>query len=118
MRTRYILYIYAPDEVSVPAYRVESDGPFLTFQRGDLINPRTWPPNSSAPFTKSDANPHGLVLRVTGVEHLLYETPGGLEGSLNQHTIRVYTAAAADVEGSRIESRDTTEVWTFDEDAI
>ena len=55
MRTRYILYVYAPDETAVPAYRVESDGPFLAFRRGDLINPRTWPPNAAAPFTKSDA---------------------------------------------------------------
>lgn len=98
---RYVLYVYAPDDVVSPAYQLESSEPFLMFQRGDIINPRTWPPFHSAPFGKNDANLYGLVLRVTGLEHLLYETRAGDEAVLRQHTLRVYTTAVEDVEESR-----------------
>ena len=96
---QYGLEIYLPGNGGDDAVCVlESDQPFAPFQKGDLINPRSWPSLSHDGVQATVGYfPHGAMLRVTGVEHFLVHTDKGLV----QHKIGVFTEAFDDTAKNR-----------------
>jgi hypothetical protein len=74
---RYSLEIYRPTEGVAAVF--ESDQPFGTIQRGDLVN---------VLFTGAEARQD--VLRVVDVEHILWRV-----GTVIKHKICVFTEAEA-----------------------
>lgn len=88
--SRYRLEIYLPGACQNDgvAALFESDQPFLTIQRGDLLNRRTWGKNAMA--LAEDAE--WTLLRVVTVEHLLWSQKGGE----CIHQIMVFTEAVSD----------------------
>lgn len=96
---RYAIEIYLPDsEGDEVACLIESDEPFQAIQKGDLINPRSWNSHYSTNLQSSFPNrPHGIVLRVTGIEHFIFQREGGF----SQHKLGVFTRAEDDVADSR-----------------
>jgi hypothetical protein len=101
MLRKYALEIYRPgnrgDDV---ACTIESDEPFLLIQKGDLINPRTWTShyyNNLFSLSDLSGRPHGVVLRVTGIEHFLVQTEQGF----SQHKLGVFTEAVDDTDKAR-----------------
>ena len=97
---RYVLEIYLPDNPgSDSACLLDSDEPFLTIQKGDLINPRTWNSHYSGNLKAStDQKTYGIVLRVTGAEHFISQRE---DGTIIEHRIGIFTEAVEDVAENR-----------------
>lgn len=72
----YQLEIYQPGSVEDVAAYVESDKPFLTVSKGDLLNPVD---------SAAEANSDG-ILRVVGMEHILWKS-----GADVRHKLCVFT---------------------------
>ncbi len=87
MQTKFILEIYEPDSTHDPLAHFESDQPFMSIARGDLLNTRTW--NLSIPT--------GSLFKVVGLEHLLWTI-----GDTNTHKLLVFTTEVKDSRESRI----------------
>lgn len=90
MLKKYALEIYQSVEHGfVKACAMESDEPFLSIQKGDIINPSTWNlyclDRLEAEYSASS---FGIVLKVTGIEHFLVQKE---DGSVSQHRINVFT---------------------------
>jgi hypothetical protein len=93
---KYTLLIYVPGGSGYDVLcHLESDTPFMPIARGDLLNPRSWS-HRSRDLT-DPACPHGVVLRVTGLEHFICEAGG----RVSRHSIGVFTAALDDSAESR-----------------
>jgi hypothetical protein len=103
MTKRYVLEIYLPGNSGYDAACViESDLPFLQIQKGDFINPRTWPSGYSAnlhAYIDNNKYPYGIVLRVTAIEHFIILKQDGF----TQHKLGIFTEAVDDVAESRVE---------------
>jgi hypothetical protein len=87
---KYALEILQPDRHGfIVACKIESDEPFLSIHKGDMLNPSTWNlycfDNIESEYEESA---HGIVLKVTGVEHSLVQRE---DDSLSQHKIKVFT---------------------------
>ena len=95
----YTVEIYLPGNHGYDvACSLESDRPFLTIEKGDLINPRAWNSHYAQNCSADEHPPYGAVLRVTGIEHFLFQAD---DGSLTGHKIGVFTEALSDVAESR-----------------
>ena len=86
---KYVLEICQPDRQGfVTACAIESDEPFLSIQKGDILNPSTWnlycADSLEAEHRESS---FGVVLKVTGIEHALVQRE---DGSIRQHKITVF----------------------------
>jgi uncharacterized protein YfbU (UPF0304 family) len=108
----YGLEIYLPgNDGDDAACTLESDQPFAPFQKGDLINPRSWPGHAHDAVRATAGHfPHGALLRVTGIEHFIVHTDKGLV----QHKIGVFTEAVDDTAKNRPDggaSLSKTERW-------
>lgn len=86
---QYILEIYEPGSTHDAFMSFESSRPFQAISLGDLINPRAW-------LVERDPGP---LLRVVGVEHMLF----GKFGSDPKHKVCIFTAAATDDSASRLD---------------
>lgn len=94
---KYALEIYLPGNSGYDvAYTIESDHPFMPIAKGDFINPRTWPTHNYQQIDHEQC-PHGVLLRVTGLEHFITEVNG-----VAKHKIGIFTEAIDDVAESRI----------------
>lgn len=93
---RYILEVYQPGSMYDALVVVESDMPFMTIQMGDIINPRSF--ENVVDFLSP-----GTVLRVVGVEHVIWEGQG-----VAKHKLCVFTKEAPDTAEERIR----TYVWS------
>jgi hypothetical protein len=82
MPGEFTLEIYGSGETDVPLAAFRSDNPFPTISKGDLVNPVRLAPHTSRSAT---------MLRVTRVEHILWELNGD-----PKHKVCVYTAEVAD----------------------
>ncbi len=82
---RYRLQVYLPGESSDPVIIIESAGPFMTFQRGDFIDPRAWD-SGKWPGVESLK---GKVLSVKKITHHVTELDG-----FTKHSISIYTGMA------------------------
>lgn len=83
---RYQLEIYEPGGARDVRVFFESDTPFQSFQKGDLINPRTW-----------DGDYDGHVLGVVSVEHIIWNSREGVK-----HKLCVFTEKVEDTAESRL----------------
>lgn len=81
--TEYTLEIYEPESADDVWVTFSSSEPFLAIGANDIINPGLWH-NSQAPMK---------VLRVTNLEHLIWETEAQVK-----HKLLVFTE---EVEGTR-----------------
>ena len=63
MPSQYSLEVYDPGRTDVVLMNFESDAPFQTIQRGDLVNP----------YPSGDGT---TILQVSQVEHILWEADG------------------------------------------
>ena len=98
MRKDYAIDIYLPGNPGTDiACTIESDLPFLPFQKGDLINPRTWTSHYCELLNSYHASEHGTLLRVTGVEHFIHQGETGFR----QHRIGIFTESVDDVAEAR-----------------
>ena len=77
--------IYKPLNTKNIEVKFESDTPFMTVNKGDVLNPGLW----------SDSMYEGNVLKVVGIEHFIWE--------LNNptHKIAVYTEGMEDIAENR-----------------
>lgn len=87
---KYGLTINIPSENIPNAYSaicsLESDEPFPTIQKGDLIDPRAW---EGASFDKyMELYEYGDVLKVESIYHHIGQEK---DGSYGQHYIDVFT---------------------------
>lgn len=95
---RYALEIYLPDNCGVDvACTVESDEPFLSIQKGDLINPRCWMHHYYENLNSSRPSEFGIRLKVIGVEHFIIQTDHGF----TQHKLGIFSTAVPDLEKAR-----------------
>ena len=89
---RYTLDIYEPQSVEKVWMKFSSPTPFMTINVGDLLNPSIWP----------ETGVHLLeiiqMLRVTNVEHIVWEAEGQA-----RHTMLVYTEQVEDTEAVRLQ---------------
>jgi hypothetical protein len=76
---RYQLEIYEPGGANDVRVFFESDTPFQSFQRDDLINPRSW------------HDDEGRALRVVSVEHIIWDSQEGVK-----HKLCVFTETVKD----------------------
>jgi hypothetical protein len=97
---RYTVEIYLPGNLGLDAAcSFEVSEPLFPFAKGDIINPRVWSSHYHNNLRSQVPNyPHGVVLRVTGVEHFLTMDQNGVVG---HHQIGVFTEALDDVAASR-----------------
>lgn len=96
---KYVLEIYPPGGSGRDvAHTITSDAPFLPISRGDLLNPQLWPEHASSVLDDVRAQfRHGVVLRVTGVEHMISEA----DGRPMTHKVCIFTKAEENIAGSR-----------------
>lgn len=96
---QYELHIYPPNGIGGDVCGVlQSTQPFMSIQRGDILNPRTWNEHWSQIYTQTPECPHGFLLRVIGLEHQIVQMK---DETITRHVIMVYTQAVDDVEESR-----------------
>ena len=81
--TEYSLEIFTPDSFDDVWTVFTSPTPFMTISVDDIINPSIWQ-DSQSPMK---------VLRVVGIEHIIWEVEGNAK-----HKIDIYTT---EVEGTR-----------------
>jgi hypothetical protein len=86
MKDKYIIEIYYPGKAYDVWISFNSDTPFQTISKGDIINPGTFP----------DANANSM-LRVTSVEHVF----SIMEHGDAKHKICVYTESIEDLDEPR-----------------
>lgn len=100
---KYTLDIYPPNGAGKDFFlnRIQSETPFLTIQRGDLISPHQWSKFGRNNF-KSEFKDYeyDVVLRVIGIEHFIIEESEDNEPIAN-HRICIYTEAVEDTEEAR-----------------
>jgi hypothetical protein len=82
MPVEFTLEVYGSGATDAPMASFCSDGAFPTINKGDLINPLRLVPHTSRRST---------ILRVTRVEHVLWELNGD-----PKHKVCVYTTEVAD----------------------
>lgn len=82
----YILEICAPNSIEDVVQTFESTTPFLSISKGDLMNPRTW----------NNYNYQGKILKVVGVEHIIWKNEKEVK-----HKICIFTEETNDSEKSR-----------------
>ena len=83
MKERYAIEIYEPGSTKNVSGFLESPTPFGAISRGDILNPQSW--------NLPKGTPGDPLLRVTGVEHLMWEANGTMK-----HKILLYTEEAPD----------------------
>jgi hypothetical protein len=66
-KNKYHLEVYLPGSARDVWMKYDSDTPFMAFHHGDIINSSIWPGSEM-----------GKVLRVVGVEHIVWESISGL----------------------------------------
>lgn len=88
LESEYILEVYEPDSLDDVWVVFSSSSPFMPFRSGEILNPMLWP-DSHSPMK---------VLRIVGVEYLVWEG----EGKVKQK-VMVFTK---ELDNSR-ESRET-----------
>lgn len=86
----YMLEIYRPGSMYDVLVYLGSDTPFMTIQTGDIINPRT------LENVVEQLSPR-TVLRVLGVEHMIWEGQG-----IMKHKLCVFTSEAPDSAEERV----------------
>jgi hypothetical protein len=93
MTVTYIVEIYEPGSEENVRAHFKSDKPFMTLRVGDSL-------------TAVDKDMRGADdrLRITGVHHILWDSPHGNSG----HKIMIYTERAADVDE---DARRRNEAW-------
>jgi len=98
MLKKYSLEILPPRNKGDVTCNIESDEPFLSIHKGDIINPRTWS-HHYFELLKSfhDPGEHGIILKVTSIEHMIFQNDEGFD----QHKIRIFTEALPDSADSR-----------------
>ncbi len=79
--------IYEPNTTSDVLFTAESDQPFSSISKGDLINPRLFP--------NFDYN--GQILKVRNIEHMVWETAGVVK-----HKICIFTEPVEDSPETRL----------------
>jgi len=84
-KIKYILEIYEPDSVKDLWVDFEASEPFLSINKGDILNPGIWP-DSQSPMK---------VLKVVNVEHLIFESK---TDNCIVHKLMVFTK---EVEGTK-----------------
>ena len=89
---KYALEIFQLErEGYASACVMESDEPFMGIHVGDTLNPSTWNfycfDNVQTEYGDSA---YGIVLKVTGVEHLLVQRENG---TISQHKVLVFAVA-------------------------
>jgi hypothetical protein len=97
----YRLFVFWPGSPIDPLFMLQSETPFPTYHRGDLIHP------GGVPGATDELNflaerigfRYGIVLRVEGVEHFPIALAG--EDKPSSHTTHVYTSAVHNVQASR-----------------
>ncbi|MEY2393736.1 MAG: hypothetical protein QOF94_81 [Acidobacteriaceae bacterium] len=80
---KYYLEIFQPDVMDVVWMKFESDTPFLTISKGDILNPYD--------FSEAEA---GKLLRVVSLEHFL---------TAFEHKLYIYTEQIDDNEDVRLD---------------
>lgn len=103
---RYALEIYPPGNSGRDvACFVESDSPLLAIHAGDLIGPGSWDSHwvEALRTFRGDFPPHGILLRVSGVLHMIIARDNGV----TQHKLGVFTEALDDIDASRPVARAT-----------
>jgi hypothetical protein len=100
MRKKYAIEIYPPGNKGYDTTcLIESNEPFLTISRGDIINPRTWTQHyNDTLYTLYERGQHGIVLKVTGIEHVIIQTD---DDDFSQHRLLIFTEALPDIADSR-----------------
>lgn len=83
----YILEIYQPNSADDVLITIKSSNPFLSFSRGDLINPRVWDHSGLV----------GSVLEVKNVEHIIYTTNDQVK-----HKVCIFTSEKDDTGQNRL----------------
>ena len=87
-KVKYLLEIYEPDNVKDVWVDFEASEPFLSINKGDIINPGVWP-DSQSPMK---------VLKVVNVEHLILESK---TDNCIKHKLMVFTTEVEGTEGLR-----------------
>ncbi len=82
----YKLEVYAPGSVRDVRVTFEASSPFMPLGVGDILNPTTWP-GTQSPMK---------VLRVTQVEHIIWENDGQI-----WHKVMVYSDEIDNIEAAR-----------------
>lgn len=90
-RVEYHLELYGPGDARTPVLFCRTEAPFLPFHKGDLINPHNFE-DVNLDITMDD------VLRVIGVEHIIWE----IKGSHFAHKVMVYTETVANTPETRL----------------
>lgn len=99
MPLEYRIEICSPDSKGGESCCVmDSDKPFASIQRGDIINPKTWNSHWSKIYKSDSKFKHGMVLRATGFEHQIIQ---GDDGKIAKHIIGVFTEPLDDLEENR-----------------
>ena len=96
---KYNLEIFCPGSFNDVACVMESDSPFLSIHKGDLINPRGWSQGQDNLVDAAQGFQYGIVLRVTGIEHIISGLPD--DPSIARHKVCIFTEALEDVAESR-----------------
>ena len=73
---KYILEIYEPESEKELWKTFESDVPFLSFHKGDIIDPGTWEGSQSP----------NVVLEIVEIRHLIWSTDAEVS-----HKIMIYS---------------------------
>lgn len=84
----YFLEIFAPESIEDALITFESDQPFQSYHKGDLISPRVWTNN---PYPNH-------VLQVSNVEHMIFYAESGTR---IWDKLCVYTVLIFDIEEIR-----------------
>ncbi|HEY1019263.1 MAG TPA: hypothetical protein VGE25_09710 [Sediminibacterium sp.] len=87
---KYALEIYVPNSTSDVAAHFESDMPFSSIGKGNILNVGF--------YTGYGAPPH-TALRVINIEHIIWQHPGAAEAS---HKICVFTEEVQDTHEVRM----------------
>ena len=99
-KVRYVLEIYPPGNFMDVLAAIEAPVPFASVAVGDLINPRAWFGHYRDALERyCPGRKHGVVLRVTGLEHLI-----SANGQSFFHKILIFTEALDDTEESRVKA--------------
>lgn len=100
-KMKYNLEIYMPDNPGYDyCFHAESDTPFQTFQKGDLVIPSTWAPHWAGYLDKCFPET-GALLKVTGIKHFIVQLE---DFTITSHTIALFTTAIPNTAKAQLEA--------------
>lgn len=84
---KYILEIYAPGNVEESCMTFESDTAFISFNKGDLLNPRTF---DNSTYEGKD------IFKIINIEHMIWKNAGDI-----RHKLCIFTEGVEDTTETR-----------------